>query len=164
MCQFPADETFIFRILFLARECDLLRSTSNCHVRCEAAYHSPPWKDPRLKLGSSQMDRQRPHTHEPPWPPSLQQQPELRAPVARWTLRLGEARGEDLSSLSPPSNPVMTSRFWALRTQTCLFLTSFVLLPVEYQEIPPGVYASVDKTCLRRTDPGLCWECHGGSF
>lgn len=48
---------------FLARECDLLRLNSNCHVLLEVAFYSPRWRDPRFKLSSSQMDWQIPYIH-----------------------------------------------------------------------------------------------------
>ena len=82
--------------------------------------------------------------------------------MAHWTVKLGGNEGQG-SNLEPfisqcalkhrghlevlnPASPDL-ARF---------FLTSFGLLPVERQEIPPGFYTSVDKTRLRRTDGGFC--------
>lgn len=67
-----------------------------------------------------------------------------------------EPHGENKEERSNPqllicllSNLVMTRDLEHHRVRlSCLCLTSSVFLPDEYQEIPPGIAASVGKTCL----------------
>lgn len=166
--QFPTVESSS-PVAFLARECDLLRLNSNCHVLWEVAFYSPHWKDLRFVISCSRMDWQIPHIHTSALDQKLLQQQTSQALMIHWPMKLwgNEGLGSNMNCLKFH----FTLRQWWPRgfehykpRLACWHLTSSVSLSAECQEIPSPICAFMDKICLWWTDRGFCWKLNVGSF
>lgn len=133
-------------VAFLARECDLLRLNSNCHVLWEVAFYSPHWKDPRFEMSSSQMDWQMPYIHTSTLDQKSLQQLTSQALLVHWPMKLwGNGglgsnlnllkfnftlrHGDDLEVLSI-TNPDLPVYIWPLRFLFQLNIKKYLLLSV----------------------------------
>ena len=133
-------------VAFLARECDLLRLNSNCHVLWEVAFYSPHWKDPRFEMSSSQMDWQMPYIHTSTLDQKSLQQLTSQASLVHWPMKLWgngglgsnlnllkfnftRRHGDDLEVLSI-TNPGLPVYIWPLRFLFQLNIKKYLLLSV----------------------------------
>ena len=133
-------------VAFLARECDLLRLNSNCHVLWEVAFYSPHWKDPRFEMSSSQMDWQMPYIHTSTLDQKSLQQLTSQASLVHWPMKLWgngglgsnlnllkfnftRRHGDDLEVLSI-TDPGLPVYIWPLRFLFQLNIKKYLLLSV----------------------------------